>query len=208
MTGETHFLDKGISGNPLILGEYSEPEFANVRRWLVDEKIDGTNIRIFIKKFEAKISATFGGRSANAVIPPGLYAHLEQTFTSERIEKAFDGEELEAVLFGEGVGPKIQSGGYYSKTPKFVLFDVLIGHWWLKRDGVTEIADRLQIPVVPDFGVLTEEQIMELVKSKPLSKFAQVEPHMIEGVVCRADPLMLYRTGKPLMWKLKCRDFI
>ena len=38
--------------------------------------------------------------------------------------------DKEAYVFGEGYGPKIQTGGgLYSDTPKFIVFDITIdGH--------------------------------------------------------------------------------
>ena len=78
--------------------------------------------------------------------------------------------------------------------------------WWLKREDVKTIADQLGIPMVPSLGVMTEAAIVEFVKSYPLSRCSLI-PQVMEGVVCRSDPLMLFRNGKPLMWKLKCKEF-
>ena len=36
----------------LIPGDYADPAFAAIKRWRVDEKIDGTNIRIFFNQTE------------------------------------------------------------------------------------------------------------------------------------------------------------
>ena len=52
----------------------------------------------------------------------------------------------------------------------------------------------------------TEEEIVDLVKSKPLSKCSEID-QVIEGVVCRSEPLMLYRNGNPVKFKLKCKEF-
>ena len=53
---------------------------------------------------------------------------------------------------------------------------------------------------------MTEEEIVNFVKSKPLSQCSRI-PQMIEGVVCRSEPLTLFRNGKPIMFKLKCKEF-
>ena len=195
-----------------IIGDYAEPEFGNVRQWRVDEKVDGTNIRIFYTKTmlhggEIEESVTFGGRTSNAQLPTHLLAHLQKTFTAEWLNQAFPECPCNVILFGEGYGPKIQAcGGNYRRDPGFIIFDVVVGGWWLKREAVKEIADKLAIPMVPDLGVMTEDEIVAFVKSKPLSR-CSLNPQMMEGVIARSEPLMLFRNGKPLVFKLKCKEF-
>lgn len=200
--------DKQKMRQSFIVGDYSCPEFGNVHKWSVDEKVDGTNIRIFYK--DGKVS--FGGRTSAAQLPCHLFDYLQEAFTYYTLNKTFPEKEEEpypsVILFGEGYGPKIQScGGNYCKDPGFILFDVVIGNWWLKREDVKIISEKLQIPMVPHIGIMTEDEIVEFVKSKPLSLCSDV-PQMMEGVVCRSEPLMLFRNGLPLMWKLKCKEFI
>lgn len=190
-----------------IIGDYAEPEFGNIKKWLVDEKVDGTNIRIFYK--DGKVS--FGGRTSAAQLPCHLLDYLQCTFTNWELNKAFPCSEVEpypnVILFGEGYGPKIQAcGGNYRKEVGFILFDVWVGGWWLRREDVISIAEKLSIPIVPRIGIMTEEEIVDFVKLKPLSLCSEI-PQMMEGVVCRSEPLLLFRNGKPVMWKLKCREF-
>jgi len=77
---------------------------------------------------------------------------------------------------------------------------------WLDRGSVAEVGAKLGVPVVPDLGVMTEDQIVEFVKSKPLSR-CSIKPQVMEGVVCRADPEVYFKHGVPVMFKLKCKDF-
>jgi ATP-dependent RNA circularization protein (DNA/RNA ligase family) len=190
-----------------IVGDYAEPEFGSIKHWRVDEKIDGTNVRIFYD--QGKV--TFGGRTKEAQLPVNLFAYLQANFGDWNLCKVFPTQENEAypnvILFGEGYGPKIQlAGNSYRDDVGFILFDVWVGGWWLKRENVKEIANQLNIPMVPDLGIMTEEEIIEFVKSKPLSRCSEY-PQTMEGVVCRSEPLMLFRNGKPLMWKLKTKEF-
>lgn len=200
---------KGKHG-PLIEGQYSEPEFGNIKRWHVEEKIDGTNVRVMYK--EGKVC--FGGRTDDSQMPVSLMFYLQETFTEYSLSKAFasvvDLSYPNVILFGEGYGPKIQAGGgNYRKDVGFILFDVLVGDWWLQRSAVKDIADKLSIPMCPALfdEPKTEQEIVEFVKSKPMSK-ASIIPQMMEGVVCRSEPLMLFRNKKPIMFKLKCKEFI
>jgi ATP-dependent RNA circularization protein (DNA/RNA ligase family) len=191
-----------------IAGDYAAPEFGSIKKWHVEEKVDGTNIRVFLscRMVGDKCTAIFGGRTGNAQIPCHLLDFLQSHFSKAKTESLmeFPGE---MILFGEGYGPRIQAaGGNYRKDPGLILFDVRIGDWWLRREDVKAIADKLELPMVPEIGIMAEEEIVEFVKSKPLSQ-CSVNPQMMEGVVCRSDPLMLTRSRQPVMFKLKCKEF-
>lgn len=199
--------DYQLGRQSFIIGDYAEPEFAAIREWEVDEKIDGTNIRIFYR--DGKVS--FGGRTGNAQLPCHLLDYLTASFGHWNLSKVFPIEEDKphpnVILFGEGCGPKIQKNGEkYAKEPSFILFDVMANGWWLKREDVHKIAEELLIPSTPYLGVFKTDEIVELVKSKPNS-WLSPDYGMMEGVICRSSPLMLYRKGTPIMWKLKCKEF-
>jgi ATP-dependent RNA circularization protein (DNA/RNA ligase family) len=190
-----------------IVGDYAQQEFGNIKRWSVEEKVDGTNIRIFYEDGRVR----FGGRTKEAQIPCHLFDYLQATFGDWNLGRVFPSKENEAyprvIIFGEGYGPKIQAcGGNYRHEVGFIGFDVYCGGWWLKRESVMEVMHSLGVSMVPQLGVMTEEEIVEFVKSKPLSK-CSVNPQMMEGVVCRPEPTMLYRDGEPIMFKLKCKEF-
>lgn len=187
------------------IGDYACEEFGNVKKWHVEEKIDGTNIRVIFK--DRKVS--FGGRTKNANIPALLLENLMRTFTDSLMQARFckDGNMPHFILFGEGYGPKIQkAGSSYRSDPGFILFDVWCQGWWLKREDVKDVADQFDIPCAPKIGIMTEEEVVAYVKSKPMSLCSE-KPQVMEGVICRADPLLLFRNGKPVLWKLKCKEF-
>lgn len=185
-----------------IEGDYACPEFALIKHWHVEEKIDGTNIRILFEKETGKVR--FGGRTDNASIPAFLLDFLQDHFTPERLDDVFDSD---AILFGEGYGPKIQKvGSLYSDSNGFCLFDVRIGHYWLKREDVYDVAGKLDVPHAPLIGEPKEGTIVDFIKSKPKSRFAKYDMKM-EGVMCRANPQLFCRSGDPVMFKLKCNDF-
>ena len=189
----------------IIEGDFSCPEFGNVKYWNVTEKIDGTNIRIFYEP-DSEVAVRFGGRTDNASIPTFLLEQLQKTFTKEKLGRVFS-DVTKVILFGEGYGPKIQKGGgLYRKDVSFILFDIWISCWWLERDKVNEISKQLNIDVVPEIGMMTYEEIVEFIKRTPKSLCAK-EEKIIEGIVARSYPLMLFRNGKPVMWKLKVRDY-
>ncbi len=185
----------------IIPGDYSCEEFKNVQKWHVTEKVDGTNIRIMWNG----TSVIFGGRTDNAQIPCYLLENLQKIFTVDKIQSVFGDSDV--ILFGEGYGPKIQKGGgLYCKDPSFILFDVFIGNWWIKQEDLQGIADDLGIKRVPIVGIMTEKEIEEYVKNSPESICAE-QKRESEGVMCRSEPLMLFRNKRPIMFKLKVKDY-
>lgn len=185
-----------------IEGDYACPEFALIKYWHVEEKIDGTNIRIHFEKETGKVR--FGGRTDNASIPAFLLDYLQDHFTTERLDAVFDSD---VILFGEGYGPKIQKvGSLYSDHNGFCLFDVRIGNFWLKREDVYDVAGKLEVPHAPLLGHMGEFSILRFIKSTPQSGFSKRKMEM-EGVMCRANPQLFCRSGDPVMFKLKCKDF-
>lgn len=195
-----------------IIGDYACEEFGNIKLWDVEEKIDGTNIRVFFKDGNVR----FGGRTKDAQIPCDLLDYLQSWFTPSLLHARFAdkaGFGTEIILYGEGIGPKIQSGGYYLTKPGFCLFDVRVGNWWLEKNVVRhKIAEELGVYSPPCLLTdATEEQIVDFVKEKHFSRFAMNDPkheHVMEGVICRPKKQMLFRNGDPIMYKLKCKEFV
>ena len=199
-----------------IVGDYAVPEFGNIRIWHVQEKIDGTNIRVEYKlerdgPRNTVLTLEYKGRTDEAMIPVSLHRYLHNAFPASVLQNTFQlGEEeqkIEVTLFGEGYGPKIQAGGgNYREDQGFILFDVVVDGWWLKQEDVEKIAARLNVPYAPFIGYMTEEQIVAYVKSKPMSLCSKT-PQVMEGIIARPAQLLLLRDGSPLLMKLKCKEF-
>jgi ATP-dependent RNA circularization protein (DNA/RNA ligase family) len=205
---KTQTLWKRMTQRPrmIIEGEYSLEEFGNVRRWSITEKIDGMNVRIVFNNNSIIPFILFRGRTNNAQMPKKLLSVLEDRFTEDNMRNRFS-LAREAILFGEGYGAKIQKdGGKYRSDNAFILFDVVVDGIWLNRESVKEIADTFNIECVPEMGIMEEDDAVEYVKRKTQSAISE-QPKIAEGVVARSEPLMLFRNGRPVMWKLKVRDF-
>lgn len=209
----------GPKKGKMIRGAWTTPELEYLagNEWEFTEKVDGTNIRIGMYQ-NGERPVCFKGRSDNAVIPEPLRRYLEETFTLTRLEK---GLSAEAILFGEGYGPKIQNGGKYRDDVSFVLFDVKIGPWWLDRDNVNDIAEKLGIDAVPVLGYGTLYDGIQIVsgeatvwgkgenygpnKSGPLkSKWGNFDA---EGIVARPKVPLFNRKGERIITKIKAVDF-
>lgn len=211
-------MDGSLTGKKgkMIRGAWTTPELEYLadNEWEFTEKVDGTNIRI---GSDGHGNIIFGGRTSNASLPAPLANYLHETFTSDLFGKA--GLVGEVTLYGEGYGPKIQNGGNYRDDQSFVLFDVKIGHWWLKRDDVDEIAESLGIDSVPVIGYGTLNDSMHIVsgwsyRESDLGELITVPPMRstwgdfeAEGIVARPKVAMFDRKGERIITKIKCVDF-
>lgn len=190
----------------VIEGDYSLPEIEYLKdnKWVFTEKVDGTNIRIDWKRGEGRI---FGGRTDNAQIPANLIVRLEELFTTDKLDSAIKTEDADFLtLYGEGYGAKIQKGGgnYKSDGVDFVLFDVLVAGWWLRRDDIELIAESLNIDIVPIVGRGTLADAVHIVKEGLVSVWGGFEA---EGLVMRPEVELKTRAGNRIITKIKHKDF-
>ena len=198
------FKRETFGKNKLIEGEYSsrELEYLKDAEWEFTYKANGTNIRICWDGYRV----SFMGRTDKAQIPAHLLARLEEIFGGESKEELFEQTfgNKEVILFGEGIGEKIQKGGGLYGSADFVLFDVYIGGYWLNRDAVEHFAEVFGIRCVPILLVGTLEDGVNFVKTHPMSPW---KDEVSEGIVGRPLVQMFSRTGERIMVKIKCRDF-
>ena len=191
----------------------SEFEYLYGCQWEGYEKIDGTNIRIIWDMWTdaqgARIPmAEIEGRTDNAQLPTGLMAKLQQLFPEEKLLKTFNRPENPVVLYGEGVGPKIQPPGERnSKDFDFVLFDIRIGKWWLKQQAVTDIGKSLGLKRAHHAytGTLTNAEAM--VEEGFLSCNAEDRTLQAEGLILRPKMDLIARNGDRIITKLKTKDY-
>lgn len=185
------------------------PVLADISRWIVTEKVDGTNIRV---GFQREDAVRIDGRSDNAQIHADLVRHLYETFTPEKMASLFiEGAPMDTriTLFGEGYGAGIQKGGAYRPDKTFILFDVLIeadGEFWQDDACVTDFAQRLGVQRVPILGEWSLGEIMERVRRGIPSVVAEGRVPM-EGIVARTREPLFDKRGQRLILKLKTRDY-
>ena len=192
--------DMTKKNKPFLFGKFADPYHQMLQncQWEFTEKLDGTNVRVFWDG--EKVS--FGGRTDNAQLPTPLYEHLSQKFTKERMYGFF--ADRSVILFGEGVGPKIQkNGGNYGDKQHFVLFDVHFDSY-AKRETVLEVSDDLNIPAAPVVMRGTIDDGINLIKDGMKSCFGDFEA---EGVVGRPVRELYDANGHRIIIKLKTRDW-
>lgn len=186
----------------LIEGDFSLPEFEYLKnnQWVYTEKVDGTNSRVM---FDGK-TITFGGKTDKSQIPSGLVNKLNSKFLPQ-IKLFEDNFEDGVCLYGEGHGAKIQKGGdNYRPDQGFVLFDIMIGDWWLQREDVESIAVVLGIKVVPIIGYGT---LLDMVEKTRAGFDSQWGKFRAEGIVARPKIELKSRNGSRIITKIKCKDF-
>lgn len=211
---QTLFLrdDKNI----IIPDQFTYPEFEYLKdnKWECTEKIDGTNIRIELDFYVhddgvRKVNVNFRGRTDKANIPEHLYRRLEELFDNVDWFEIFDitGNTF-ITLYGEGYGTKIQKGGnYISSGVDFILFDVKVDKWWLQRDAIENIANKLNIKAVPLIGYMTIHEAIEYVRKGFKSTIAENKDYDAEGLVLKTSTGLLRRNEERLITKIKTVDF-
>ena len=188
----------------LIHGSFRNPavEFLKDNMWQFTEKINGTNIRVYWDGHKV----SYGGRTDNASIPAHLTNYLIDIFGTSEVEQLFEQVfgEKEVIMFGEGYGPKIQSGGNYRPDVSFILFDVMICGNYQSRHTVEDVARQFGVDVVPIVLTGTIQDAIDYVKQNPKSTMGTA---MMEGVVGRPLVEMQDRCGNRVIVKIKCKDF-
>lgn len=188
-----------------LTDQWSSPELGYLADlpWNFTEKIDGTNVRIIWDGHRVR----YAGRTDNAQFPTPLFEYLERTYGGEDNETLFEQKfgNTDAVLYGEGYGPKIQNGGKYRADVSVALFDVKVGQWWLSRENVEDIATYFRVPTVPFWaaGVSLNDMIGTLRLTAFQSRYGDFP---IEGLVGTPDVSLFNRKGERIIVKLKTRD--
>lgn len=198
----------------IIPTAFTRPEFEWLKdcKFRAEEKIDGTNIRVEIDFDETGVcSWEFAGRTSKAVIPEHLLARLHQLFDGINFHEVLNNPPCgtHVTLCGEGYGHKIQGcGSRYRRTIcDFILFDVKVGNWWLNRDNVVDIANKLGIDYVPQLGYMTIMEAIKFVYDGFKSTIAEDSTLDAEGLVLKTPDNLLFRNGERIVMKVKGKDF-
>lgn len=177
------------------------------------EKVDGTNIGIVWDGYRI----SFQGRTEKSELPKHLQEKLNSMFLSDEMENVFEQlfGEKEVIIFGEGYGEKIQTGGNYfslvGDRVGFIVFDVMVEGCYLSRESVEDICNKLCLKVVPIVFEGTLEEAISYVQTMRMSRVAYENgsENEIEGIVCQPLGVRLYdERGNRICFKVKYRDVI
>lgn len=192
----------------VTVGKLKNRTYSLLKSWHWTEKVDGTNIRCIWRGGHL----SFGGKTDNAQIHADLIKWLYENVTADKLRNVFphsDEAPLNVVIYGEGFGAGIQKGGGdYSPIKKLIVFDVLVADkWWLNYEGVSDVAAKLGIDVVPSFGEMALNDATEFVRTGFPSRCAVNSSKMAEGLVGRPLETLFDKKGHRLITKLKTKDF-
>lgn len=186
----------------LLEGQWATPEFELLSEvpWEFTEKVDGTNVRVVWDGEQIE----YRGKTDNAQMPTRLYSALVELFSPAALKEQF-GTDGEVCLYGEGYGARIQKGGgNYRQDNGFVLFDVRVGEWWLRRQDVQDVAQKLGLDVVPTVSYGSLLEMVERCRNGFKSAWGDFQA---EGIVARPMVDLRTRRGDRIITKLKCKDF-
>ena len=219
-----------------LTGKLKRTDFGQVDRWLVTEKVDGTNIRLLLQLALPWLPGVYDvrGRTDKAALPPDFIDVAVPSIDYDRMAQALGaidepGKAGAMVVYGEGYGPGIQKGGgAYGPRKALRVFDVVTylvdpetGQYsrglWRTFPDVELVAEMLDLETVPVFGMWTAGDALDFVRSEPYSRVAVEDREVVEyedvadlpvmeGVVARTDPYLYDYRGNRLIWKLKGRD--
>lgn len=191
----------------ILVGDFARPEFAYLEYvpWMATEKVDGTNVRVMWNGFDV----TFGGKTDNAQMPVPLMRKLLELFGDrEKFKAQFPNEphqQIEVCLYGEGFGGSIQKGGAtYGPDPRFALFDVKVGAWWLERPAVEDVARGMGCDVVP---IVATGIMRDLCRQAEVGVKSTYGDFIAEGLVMKPTVTLMDRKGDRILAKIKTSDY-
>ena len=206
---------EGPNRGRLIEGEWTHPEFEYLApcKWVGTEKVDGTNIRVqwYPQGVDGSSipSLYFQGKTDKAQPIPNLWKKLGEIFTVDLMIQVFPDRDI--CLYGEGYGAKIQKGGgnYIPDGVDFVLFDIRVGDWWLKYADCAQIAECLNIKIVPMVGEFTLYEAIDLIRHGFISKWSRscLTQFVAEGLVLKPHYDFRFRNGQRIITKIKTKDW-
>lgn len=186
-------LERDPATFKVIEGKYKDPNITDETEWYVEEKVDGTNVRIIWdgEKLE------FKGREENSQLSVPLTKWLKENVDPERFKEEFGNRKV--VVYGEGYGKGIQKvGPLYGDEQKFIMFDVLNTEddSWASRQELKEIGKKLGLDVV--------KQIESIKTTAEAIKGAKEGFSTLEGYILRSekDP------SNRCVYKIKQKDFV
>lgn len=189
--------------NVIVPDAWAIPEFEYLHdaQWMWTEKVDGTNIRLHWNGD----AVTIGGRTDSAQVPARLIANLDDQLNPVLWKSIFPDAD-DVTVYGEGYGAKIQSGGMYRQDQTVIVFDVLVGRWWLAEENVLDVATKLGLEVVPsDIPYFTlDEAVLHVREGLVSSAWPEAR---IEGIVGRPVVDLFNRRGERIMAKVKVKDW-
>ncbi len=117
--------------------------------------------------------------------------------------------EQPIIIYGEYYGGKVQGGkigGKYGKND-FRVFDILKEGYWLSREDVSLVCEKLGLKQVPFLGQMTIREAEQKVIEGFTSAVSEDKDFLAEGIVMRAPYGICDRYGNRIIVKIKTKDY-
>lgn len=192
-----------------IEGDFYNPivRYLVNNKWIVSEKIDGMNIRVYWDGHKV----SFSGRTDKSELPKEVARLLEETFKDAEVifEQHFG--EKEVILFMECYGGKIQ-GGLYGGSERLIGFDVMVNGHYLNKLTIQSIFILFGVQTAFFFELNSLYTIIHYVThisvndvSSDYNEYDSNTP--IEGYVCVPREEIYDKKGNRIIVKIKAKDF-
>lgn len=208
-------LFKRREDGSIIFEELSDESFSNIKYWELTEKLDGTNIKIDYYDDEYKIY--IHGRTEQSEKLPWIEDYIDRLRLEEKLYRISEKHGCEKItIFGEGIGPKIQSGSDYCLDHEVRVFDILINDkWWMTRSEIQETCNNIGMLTVPTIIFCYEgygwilDDIINFVKDGFTSCVFHNQNKIkdAEGIVARPRENLFNNKGERIMFKLRTEYF-
>jgi len=171
--------------------------------WLVSEKVDGTNIRVYWDGHKV----SWSGRTDNSSLPKEVEELLKEQFgESEPLFEQLFGEK-EVYLFMECYGGKVQKPNYGGKE-RLIGFDIMVENIYLDKTTIGAIFNQFGIRTVDFWYMNNLDDIVKFVKEynlpSPLCEGDSTT--LMEGLVCVPAVRLYDHMGHRIIIKVKKKD--
>lgn len=189
---ENHYVEKNISH---WIAKYPE---LNLEKFIIQEKIHGSNFSIWFEKEEQNIKIKFGKRTSFLEETESFF-DWQNTVKKEKIqylikkvkEKMNTSNIQNIILFGELYGAGVQKGIYYSEEKNIKFFDMKIDGKYTSQSNFLDFFKELKcedmiVPIIGYTNTLKEAlDIKTEFNSLVSDKHFEELDNICEGVVIK-----------------------
>jgi Rnl2 family RNA ligase len=199
------------------------PALLSVREVVATEKLHGSNFRVFFPAGVTSIEEVrFGGR--NEIFAPGsdgfhggrpVRWFRERPALLGRLAEVFAARGFgDVIVYGEVCGTSVQKGVRYAPDGEvfFRAFDVRVSGNFVTYDLFVELCEAAGLPRVPEIwrgepSRAALDALLERPSDEASRNGVGAPANLAEGVVVRANPLLVDNLGTWLVIKHKAQKF-
>ena len=198
-----------------FINTMEESQYLPEGKWIKTEKIDGTNIRIILTKPDEKGNRKRFIGSRKLILNPEdkvakQFMDCLKDINLNKIAEYFKEVNSTVIIYGEGYGAGVQSGGIYSPIKNFRVFDIRIGSAYQDFEYTQKVCIDNQLNIVPIIGecrIISYGECIDSLKRFDNTLVNEGVGGKPEGIVYKHDPVLLNKYGERLIFKIKFKDF-